>query len=65
MEEMNLGSNCCRKLRAQERERERERDKETETEKRKRICFLKFEVFVFAHWLVCLFWIGGLIPVRN
>jgi len=51
MEEMNLGSNCCRKLRAQER------DRESETEKGKRICFLKFEVFVFAHWLVCSFFL--------
>jgi hypothetical protein len=59
MEEMNLGSNCCRKLRAQER------DRESETEKGKRICFLKFEVFVFAHWLVCFFGIGGLIPVLD
>ncbi len=43
---MNLGSNCCRKLRAQEREREREREKKKEGNG---FVFL-FEVFVFAHW---------------
>ncbi len=47
MEEMNLGSNCCRKLRAQERERERERRKEKDL-----FSCLKFSC-LHTGWCVC------------
>jgi len=59
---MNLGVAIVVEINVHKRERGRERERDKETEKRKRICFPKFEVFVFARlhtgWCVCFGSVG-------